>query len=168
MTWAIRRLDAAADRAAFASTSTELNTWLSKQANQAQKKRLASVFVASPVDQPACIVGYYSLAPWQIAFEQAPAKVTKRLPRYPLAATLLARLAVDQSFQGQGLGGVLLIDALKRIHLAAQSVPVQVALVHAKDDAAAAFYRRYGFEAFADEPLHLFMAMGTVEQLFAD
>ena len=132
---------------------------------QSVKKRLASVWIASPKENPETIAGYYSLAPWQIAFDSYPEKLRKKLPEYPIHVTLLARLAVANSFQGHGLGGILLINALRRAWHAAQAVPVQAILVHAKDERAAQFYQRYGLQSLPNEPLHLFMPMASVRQL---
>ena len=104
----------------------------------------------------------YSLAPWRIAFEEAPPELTRRLPKYPLAATLLARLAIDRCWQGRGIGGVVLADALRRAHVASEIVPVHLFVVHAKDRKAAAFYAQHGFRPFPRMPLHLFMPVASI------
>jgi GNAT superfamily N-acetyltransferase len=166
MTVAIRVLDAQADRANFDCGVPLLNEWLQHQAGQAQRKRLASVWIAVSPAQPNRVLGYYSLAPWQIAFEGCPESLRKRLPRYPVHVSLIARLAVDREHQGKGLGGVLLADALKRTWLASEAVPVQAVLVHAKDDRAAQFYRNHGFIPFPHEPHHLYLPMQSVSRLF--
>ena len=163
----IRPLDERAGRSGFDSGAASLDEWLERQAGQAQRKRLASVWVASPPDDPTRVLGYYCLAPWQIAFEDCPDALRKRLPRYPIHVTLLARLAVATSVQGQGLGGVLIADALKRTWKASENVPVQGVVVHAMDDRAAAFYRHHGFLAFPNESLHLFLPMKSVAALFS-
>ncbi len=162
----IRSLDGRADRTGFRSGVPALDEWLERQAGQAQQKRLASVWIASPPDQPELVLGFYSLAPWQIAFEDCPGELRKRLPRYPIQVSLIARLAVAIGHQGKGLGGILLLDGLKRAWIAGETLPVQAVLVHAKDDRAAEFYRRYGFKPFPNRPLHLYLPMGTVEALF--
>jgi GNAT superfamily N-acetyltransferase len=163
----IRSLDDRADRNDFDSGAPALDEWLERQAGQAQRKRLATVWIASPPDDPARILGYYSLAPWQIAFEECPDALRKRLPRYPIHVTLLARLAIATSAQGRGLGGVLLTDALKRTWQASKTVPVQGVIVHAMDDRAATFYRHHGFLTFPKDALHLFLPMGSVAALFS-
>jgi GNAT superfamily N-acetyltransferase len=161
----VRRLDERADREAFDCGVEALNDWLRHQAGQAERKRLASVWIATPLDDPAPVLGYYSLAPWQIAFEECPAALRRKLPRYPLAVTLLARLAVARAGQGQGLGGELLVDALFRSLGASQKVPVQAVVVHAKDTRAANWYTGYGFTAFPARPLHLYLPIATIEDL---
>ena len=167
MTIDVRPLDERADRANFSCGVGSLDEWLERQAGQAVRRRLASVWVAFPRDDLARVLGYYSLAPWQIAFENCPDALRKRLPRYPLHVTLIARLAVASSAQGEGLGGVLLTDALKRAWSASEIVPVQGVIVHAKDDRAAAFYRHHGFLDFPEEALHLFLPMKSIAALFS-
>ncbi len=77
------------------------------------------------------------------------------MPRHPIPVILLARLAVDLSVQGHGLGAFLLADAMQRSLAAAESIGVRALLVHAKDDPARAFYERFGFVASPTDPLHL-------------
>ncbi|HEX9368238.1 MAG TPA: GNAT family N-acetyltransferase, partial [Vicinamibacterales bacterium] len=90
----------------------------------------------------------------------------KRLPRYPLVpATFMGRLAVDRSYRGLRLGERLLIDALRRSLVASQVIASVAVIVDAKDQAGVAFYLRYGFLAFPDQPLRLFLPMKTVAQL---
>ena len=162
---AIRRLDDQADRAGFDCGVARLNDWLKSQAGQAERKRLASVWISTTPEDRRTIVGYYSLAPWQLAFEECPPGLRKKLPRYPIAVSLLARLAVARAAQGRGVGAELLVDALLRAHGASEAVPVQAVVVHAKDDGAASWYRRHGFLPFSDRPLHLFLAMDTIAGL---
>lgn len=162
MNVAIRRLDDQADRRSFISGVTALDDWLARQAAQAERKRLATVWVASPVDDPGQVVGYYSLAPWQVAFEECSTELRRRLPRYPLAVSLIARLAVAKNYQGQGVGSVLLVDAILRVRAASQTIPVQAVVVQAKDERAAAWYRRFGFASFPDQALFLYLPLAAV------
>lgn len=165
MNLAVRRLGEDVDRDRFDCGVAALNDWLRHQGGQAERKRLASVWVATVPEEPRSIVGYYSLAPWQIAFEECPSALRRKLPRYPVAVTLLARLAVDRAVQGRGIGAEILVDALFRAHTASETVPVRAVVVHAKDAAAAAWYQRHGFIPFADRPLHLFLPMETIGAL---
>ena len=90
-----------------------------------------------------------------------PSETAKRLPRYPVVpAALIGRLAIDRQYRGRGLGAALLFDALARADTAIFAI-----LVDAKDDAAAAFYRRHGFQPFAARPLNLFLPLGTALKL---
>ena len=167
MTLVIRALDESADRTEFDCGVPILNEWLRRQAGQAQRKRLSSVWIAATPDAPRRVCGYYSLAPWQIAFDDCPEPLRKRLPAYPVHVSLVARLAVDRGHQGKGLGGVLLADAMKRAWQAGKAVPVQAVVVHAKDAHAAAFYRAHGCIPFPHEPHHLYLPMPSMERLFS-
>lgn len=140
-----------------------LNTYLRHYARQNHEKNIARTFVAVVDDNR--VRGYYSLASAGIEFGSLPADRAKRLPKYPIPAVRIARLAVDRVFQGKGLGARLLIDALKRVLAVSAEIGVYVVLVDAKNDQAKAFYRRYGFIDFADEPKTLFLALDTARAL---
>lgn len=95
-----------------------------------------------------------------------PDDLARRLPRYPqLAVTLLGRLAVDQSTEGQGPGEHLLLDALRRSLAHADQLAAMAVVVDAKDEAAAAFYRHCGFVTLQAQPSRLFVPMRLVAQL---
>lgn len=130
------------------SGSEPLDRYFQTQASQDVKRRLATCFVAvsNLNQQVAC---YYTLTATSVALSLLLPEVVKKLPRYPLVpAALLGRLAVARSFQGQGLGGVLLADALKRTSRVELGVFAMV--VDAKDDAAQRFYEHYGFTLLPD------------------
>jgi len=82
-----------------------------------------------------------------------------------LPAALIGRLAVDERCQGSGLGKLLLVDALRKIARAAETVAAAAVVQGAIDDDAKAFYVQYGFLALQDDPRHLFLPMATVRQL---
>jgi ribosomal protein S18 acetylase RimI-like enzyme len=153
-------LDAGHDRAAFNSDSQPLNLYLREQVSQDIRRRLAACFVALAYGQR--ISGYYTLASASLLLADLPASTGKKLPRYPtVPAVRMGRLAVDQAFKGQGLGGALLGDALLR---AARSEFAAFALmVNAKDEAAAAFYQHHGFLALPDSRLTMFLPLATVQ-----
>ena len=92
-----------------------------------------------------------------------PASTCKKLPRYPtVPAIRMGRLAVDQAFKGQGLGGALLADALDRA--ARSEIAAFALMVDAKNEAAAAFYRHHGFIALPDSSLTLFLPLATIQR----
>ncbi|WP_308389248.1 GNAT family N-acetyltransferase [Acidithiobacillus sp. AMEEHan] len=152
-------LEAAHDRTGFQSDSEPLNRYLREQAFQDMRRRVTACFVA--LADGNRIAGYYTLASASLLLAHLPASMGKKLPRYPtVPAVRMGRLAVDRSFQGQGLGGALLADALER---AARSEIAAFALVvDAKEETAAAFYRHHGFIALPDTPLTLFLPLATV------
>lgn len=88
--------------------------------------------------------------------------MTKGLGRHPVPVILLARLAVDKRFKGQGVGTELRRDALLRTLSAAEIAGLRAIVVDANDDAARMFYERLGFEAFRDDPLRLFLILKDV------
>jgi len=108
------------------------------------------------------IAGYYTLASASPVLADLPASTGKKLPRYPsVPAVRMGRLAVDQAFKGQGLGGALLADAL--IRTARSEIAAFAMMVDAKDQTAAAFYRHHGFIALPESPLTLFLPLATVQ-----
>jgi len=152
-------LDASYDRSAFNSGTPALDRYLSEQATQDMRRRVATCFVALTDEQR--IAGYYTLASASVPLVELPPEAIKKLPRYRAVPTVrMGRLAVDQTFKGQGLGGALLGDALTRA--ARSEIAAYAMLVDAKDDAAAAFYRHHGFLALPETPLTLFLPLATV------
>jgi ribosomal protein S18 acetylase RimI-like enzyme len=154
-------LGAAHDRAAFHSDSEPLNRYLREQVTQDIRRRVAACFVALADGQR--VAGYYTLASASLLLADLPASTGKMLPRYPtVPAVRMGRLAVDQAFKGQGLGGALLADALDRA--ARSEIAAFALMVDAKDEAAAAFYQYHGFIALPDSPHTLFLPLATVQR----
>lgn len=151
-------------RKEFSCGEPTLDAYIQRYASQDQKRRVSAVFVT--VDDADVVRGYYTLSSLSIQTESLSEQLQKRLPRHPYQpATLLGRLAVEQNYQGTGLGETLLIDALYRSYAASEQVGSIAIVVDALHDKAAAFYRRYDFIAFADSN-RLFLPMKTVSQLF--
>jgi GNAT superfamily N-acetyltransferase len=113
------------------------------------------------------VIGYYTVAPGSVTFEEAPPRVAKGLARYPIPIILLARLAVDKTAQGSGLGKALLRDALLRIVQAADSIGGRAVLVHAKNDRTKAFYEQFGFEPSPIDSFHLFLLLKDLKKTLA-
>ena len=152
-------LNAAHDRTAFNCGSEPLDRYLRQQVTQDVRRRVAACFVALADGER--IAGYYTLASASVLLADLPASTGKKLPRYPtVPAIRMGRLAVDQAFKGQGLGGALLADALDRA--ARSEIAAHALMVDAKDEEAAAFYRHHGFIALPDSPLTLFLPLATV------
>lgn len=134
-----------------------LDEWLTRHARPAHASDSARVFVATPVDEET-VVGYHALAAAQVDPRDATARAVKGQPQgRPVPAILLVRLAVDREHQGKGLGRSLLQDVLLRCAGAAEEIGARLLIVHAKESAAKAWYRQYGFEASPTDPLHLLM-----------
>lgn len=159
----IAPLDPAHDRRTFTSGSEPLDRYFRQQVTQDIRRRVTACFVA--IEQSSQrIAGYYTLASANISLADLPADVAQKLPRYPaVPAVRLGRLAVDQAFQGHGVGGVLLADALARALRA--DIAAYAMVVDAKDATAAAFYQHHGFIAFASQPRTLFLPLATAQAL---
>jgi GNAT superfamily N-acetyltransferase len=137
-------LTAGHDLVGFDCGNPGLNEWLTRRAIQAQASGSAKTFVVVNGDR---IAGYYSLAVGQVDALDAPPRFGKGMGRYPLPVVLLARLAVALTDQGRGLGAGLLENAIRRTLGIADHAGVRALLTHPIDEQAAAFYRRFGFEA---------------------
>jgi ribosomal protein S18 acetylase RimI-like enzyme len=160
------------DRNEFDCSVEVLNVWLKQTALQHQGKGISRTFVAVP-DQAQTveswaqsgytvrtnsILGFYALTSAFVLTEDLPAKQAKRYPRQ-IPVTRLGRLATRSNMRGQGLGQLLLTDAVNRARTAAQAVGSAGLFVDAKNEAVARFYQRYGFIPSADQPLKLFLSL---------
>ena len=109
--------------------------------------------------------GYYSLAVGHVLREEAPERLTKGLARHPVPVMLLARLAVNYRWQGQGIGRGLLKDAMLRTLQAADIAGIRALAVHAKDEAARNFCARFDFVPSPTDPMHLFVLLKDVQRI---
>ena len=103
------------------------------------------------------MIGFYTLTVGEVAFEEAPDRLTKGLAQYPVPIMLLARLGVSLNLQGKDVGAGLLKDAMRRTMQAADLAGIRAFAVHAKDESASAFYKHFGFMPSPTDPLHLFL-----------
>ena len=162
--WAIERLHANHDRAAFACGHASLDDYIRKFASQNDRTGISQTFVALHPDQRG-ICGYYSLAAGSIEIDDLTEAQRKRLPRYPIPVAHLGRLAVDVHWRGRGLGEHLLMDALERIVRVAGSIGIHAVEVIAIDERARTFYLKYGCTSLRDEPQHMYLPMKQVRKL---
>jgi predicted GNAT family N-acyltransferase len=141
------------DRTNFDCGEAPLNRYLREQASQEMKRKVAGCWVLVSQERPDQVLGYYTLSSEAVDIKElgdADPAAAKRLPRYPrLGAVLLGRLAIAKSMQKQGLGELLLFDAMHRI-LNAQ-IPSALMITDPKDAKSAAFYRKYGFKPLNSE-----------------
>src|SRR6266542_11525 len=134
-------------RAAFSCGVADLDDWVHRRAGQDERRDVARVFVA--LDDRHGVVGFYSLSSFTLAIPDLPPEDARRLPRYDkISAALIGRLARDVRVRGEGIGDLLLADAVRRVLDAARSLAVFAIVVDAKDDRAVAFYRDFGFLPF--------------------
>ena len=142
-----------------------LDVYLQKQAGQDVRRRVAVTFVAKPDGK--AIAGYYTLSQYSVDLGSLPDELARKLPKYSVVpATLIERLAVGTAFRGQGIGELLLMDALYRCLSGSKQAASAAVIVDAKDESAVTFYRKYGFLELPKIPQRLFLPMATIEALF--
>lgn len=159
----ITGLDATHNRTDFDCGEPALNLFLQKFARQQAKRDFNRTYVACAVGENR-IRGYYSISSASIDFLHWPAGL--QLPRYPVPVVRIGRLAVDQREQGTGLGSALLRHALELTLSLAQQIGIHSIVVDAKNEAAVAFYARFGFQRFPEQPLSLFLNTAILRQSF--
>jgi GNAT superfamily N-acetyltransferase len=140
----------------------ELNHYLVRYALTNQLAGAAQTYVGI---SGAAVIGYHTLAVGHVLREQAPERVVKGLARHPIPIMLLARLAVDRRCQGQGVGKALLKDAVQRTLQAAEIAGIRALTVHAKDEDARDFYRKFDFIPSPTDPMHLFILLKDLPKL---
>lgn len=149
----LERLDDTHELSGFQSGNDALDSWLVDYAQTSQHMDSARTFVL--VDG-GTIVGYFSLTMGSVRRADAPHKLIRGLPGYPVGVALLARLAVRTDHQGGGIGGWLLAEALRKAALAGESAAARLVVVDATEKAAARFYAHHGFLAVPEHPLRLY------------
>jgi GNAT superfamily N-acetyltransferase len=164
----VEPLDSTHDRAGFDCGVGALNRYLQQIAAQHVSKGISRTFVlvdelASP---PKPILGFFSISLCQVVASDLPKRWAKRLPER-IPAMRLGRLAVATSRQDQGFGKALLIEAMSRVCSVADVVGGVGLFVDAKDEIAAAFYAKFGFEPVPEVPLTLFLPMATLRSAVA-
>lgn len=155
------------NRSSFQCEAAPLERYLKEQASQDARKNVAAPFVLlSSKDQ---IAGFYTLSSTILRSDDLSPELLKKLklPRYPqLPATLLGRLARHSDFRGQGIGELLLNDALKRAYTISRQIGSLAVIVDAKDERAVKFYQSFGFEPFVDATDKLYLRMDTIGKLY--
>lgn len=157
MAYCICAFDLGIEADGFRCGRAPLDEYIRRYAGQDIKRGLARVFAATPEVELQRLAGYFTLSAASVSAVDLPEALRRKLPRYPLPVALLGRLAVDTSFQGKGLGGILLADALLKVARASRVLAVAGMIVDAKDEVAAAFYRHYGFVDLPGQPGRLLL-----------
>lgn len=156
----IARLSNHHDRSKFDCGVEELNIYLQKYSSQHQRKGVSRTYVATE-DHAERVLGYYTISASSVGFDTVP----ENLPRHPIPVALIGRLAVDTSARGHGLGETLLIHALASAQRVAEIAGIYAVVVDALDEKAKTFYLKYGFKELADDHLHLYLPMRTINKL---
>jgi GNAT superfamily N-acetyltransferase len=153
------------DVSGFDCGSEAQTRWLRQIARTAQATATARVYVVSPAGENR-VVGYHALAAASVSHEDAPPALLKSAGRSPIPIILLARLGVDVSAQGKGLGTALVKDAMLRASQAAEIVGARALLIHAESDQARAFYLHLAeFDVSPTDPLHLILLMSEIARI---
>ncbi|MFZ6665974.1 GNAT family N-acetyltransferase [Peijinzhouia sedimentorum] len=153
-------------KADFSCGMEMLDNYIHKQANQDIKRKLAACFVIKEPETDL-IKGYYTLSNSNIPLELIPNEIRRKLPSAyeAIPTTLLGRLAIDTKFQGQGIGKLILVDALKRSYELSKIIGCFAVVVDPIDQNAEKFYEKYGFIKLPDSK-KMFLPMKTIGQLF--
>lgn len=158
----IRPLDSDHDRPGFHCGVASLDDYIQKQARQDVKRRFSRVFVATTVEQPDSIVGYYTLSTLSIELSQLPQALARKLPRHPVPAALLGRLAVNQAAQVHGVGKMLLVDAIKRTLAVSDEIAIYAMVVDTIDERTQLFYEQFGFSLLSSGNQRLFLPLKSI------
>ena len=139
-----------------------LDAWLKVRAlaNEGRASR-SYVIVAATGAQSGAVVAYYTLATGGVALRDLQSKYRHNLPD-PVPVMVLGRLAVDHRHAGHRLGASMLREALRRTLQVSRAAGVRMLSVHAIDDAAVAFYLRYGFREFPAGSRTMFLPVETI------
>lgn len=166
----VERLARHHNRAGFSCGEVSLDAYFQQRARQDADRHVATVFVLVDNYEEGRVAGYYTLSASSVHLADLPPETQRTLPRYPLApVVLLGRLAIDQDYQGQDLGEVLLFNALRRAFgVGTREIAAIGVIVDALHDRARAFYERYGFRRFPDNDGRLFLLMPTIGQLLEE
>ena len=151
------------DREQFDCGVEVLNQFLRSTARQHIQKGISRTFVLSDRDSPS-IIGFFTLTICEVRSEKLPASIAKKYPSQ-VPGVKLARLAVAREWQRQGIGEILMVEAMQRALLVADTAGGIGLFVDAKDEAAQSYYARYGFITLADNPLEMFLSLSLLRML---
>jgi GNAT superfamily N-acetyltransferase len=142
----------------FCCGEASLDDWLRRRARANQVSGASRTYVVSDGNR---VVGYYALASGVIAVESAPDRFRRNMPN-PIPVAVLARLAVDLDWHGQGIGRALFRDAASRVVQAADAIGIRGIVVHALSEQAKSFYLALGFDPSPSEPMTLMVTLADI------
>jgi len=149
----------------FRCRSPEQTEWLIEHARQAHRSGTTRVFVVTEVDQPVA-VAFYAWCMASVAIADLPERLLRGAGRYPQPVALLARLGVDQRYEGQGIGAALLADVITRVAGLSDAIGCRGLIVHAESEQARAFYEHLipEWEPSPTDPMHLLLLLKDIRQ----
>lgn len=162
------------DRAAFSCGVEQVDNYFQKTANKLAKADNVRLYVM--VDPAGTVIGFYALNAHSVQFTDLPAKFARTRPSHGnIPAAYISMIGRDQKFRGGGYGGDLLVDALRRIAVAADAIGVAVVMLDVLDCGdpervarRKALYESYGFQSLAANPLRMFLPVSVVRKLVAE
>ena len=162
------------DRAAFSCGVEQVDNYFQKTANKLAKADNVRLYVM--VDPAGTVIGFYALNAHAVHFTDLPAKFARTRPSHGnIPAAYISMIGRDQRFRGGGYGGDLLVDALRRIAVAADAIGVAVVMLDVLDcgdpDRVArrkTLYESYGFLSLASNPLRMFLPVSVIHKLIVE
>lgn len=149
------------DREGFSCGEQDLDDYLKRTARQHNDKGISRTFVLIDSDEPLKIRGFFTLVGCEVVATELPPEYAKKYPRKAPAAKL-ARLAVARDLQRQGLGGLMMVDAMRRTLAVAENIGIIGFFVDAKNQGAREYYEQFGFVVLPNRPLALFLPLATL------
>lgn len=150
------------NRAAFSCGTDDLDNYFRRQASQDTKRRIARIFVVRSESDNETVLGYYTLSALSIDLSALPSDLAKKLPKHPIPAALIGRLAVSSESQRTGIGKLLLVDAIQRTLAVSDEIAVYAMVVDALNNEAEAFYRSFGFIKLSSDTNRLFLPLKSI------
>lgn len=141
-----------------------LDEWLRRRARANQVSGASRTYV---VCADEAVIGYYALASGVVTVENAPGRFRRNMPN-PIPVAVLARLAVDLSWHGRGIGRAMFRDAAKRVANAANTIGIRGIVVHAISEEAKNFYLALGFDISPREPMTLMITLADIRAAFSE
>jgi ribosomal protein S18 acetylase RimI-like enzyme len=148
------------DRASFTCGEPSLDRYLRELALQHHGAGISTTHVLIDLAAPARVLGYYTLSAAQLLLIELQEADRRRLPRYPVPAVRMGRLAVASSEQGRGHGDFLIGHAVARCLTLREQLGVRVLLVDAMNDTAVGLYKAYGFRNVAESSRSFYLPLG--------
>jgi predicted GNAT family N-acyltransferase len=143
----------------FSCEEPSLENYIQTQAKQDIKRKVAACFVLE--GEKGIIKGYYTLSSDNVDRSIIPLELQKKMPYQILPVILLGRLAREMDFKGQGIGELLLADALKRSYAATVTVGACAVVTDPISEKAREFYGDFGFIPL--DSGRMFIPMKTIE-----
>ena len=159
----LERLHRDHSRKSFRCGQRTVDLWFATKAGQHQNKHLSVTKVL--IDPDDDVAGFYTLATGQVDFGDLPTEIAKRLPRRVLPVAVLARLGVSENRHGQGLGRLLLAQALRDCHVAGQTFAFVAVLLDCVDEKAKTFYQQWDFNELPGHPLRLYLGIRQLDAM---